>query len=433
MWSRSGSTGTARSVSGSAGVSPAFRRADFGVRSIARQIAHASSAAATAAARMPTLASSRSSPSKASSAMKRESVNPIPASAAAANANGSSTVGGKRPSRGCAATRVVSPTPRNLPTTSPRKTPSVSGEVTARERSSRSIATPAFARAKSGTMTKLDQGWTPYWMRSFRETVPRMLRRAARATAHAQPEHDAGDGRMDARLGRRHPDCDREQDQRRPAENAEPHDQPLHPEQKRRERERREREVARVRECDHEQDADVVRDRHREHEGPQPGREAAADEREQPEGKRGVGRHDDPPPRARVAPGGEREVDHYGKEHPADRREHGHARTAAVAELAHVELATHLEPEDEEEERHQPVVDPVPEIAVETDVSDSQRELRRPQLLVARGPRRVDPDERRDRGCEEEERAADLRLQERPQRRGDVPPPGRALRQRARG
>src|ERR671915_2556018 len=73
------------------------------------------------------------------------------------------------------------------------------------------------------------------------------------------------------------------------------------------------------------------------------------------------------------------------------------------------------------------------EIAVEADVADSQRELGRPQLLVARAPRRVDPDERRDRGCEEEERAADLRLQERPQRRGDVPPPGRALRQRTRG
>lgn len=43
-----------------------------------------------------------------------------------------------------------------------------------------------------------------------------------RAPAHDASEHDPGDGRMNARLGRRNPDGDREQDQGRPAEHAQP-------------------------------------------------------------------------------------------------------------------------------------------------------------------------------------------------------------------
>jgi hypothetical protein len=64
----------------------------------------------------------------------------------------------------------------------------------------------------------------------------------------------------------------------------------------------------------------------------------------------------------RTRAGVEREVDRDRHQHAADSRHERHDEAPALAQLADVELAPRLEPDDEEEQDHQPVVDPVPEV-----------------------------------------------------------------------
>lgn len=158
---------------------------------------------------------------------------------------------------------------------------------------------------------------------------------------------------------------------------------------------------------------------------PQPRGAAATHEREHAEGEGRVGGHDHAPAARRVASRGEGEIDHDREQHPAERRERRHCGAPAVAELAHVELAPHLEPDDEKEERHQPVVDPVVQVALQTDLAEAERELGRPQAFVARAPRGIGPHQRSDGRDEQKDRAAYFGLQKGPQRRGNIPRPGR--------
>ena len=64
---------------------------------------------------------------------------------------------------------------------------------------------------------------------------------------------------------------------------------------------------------------------------------------------------------------------------------------AAVGQLADRQLAPHLEPDDEEEQRHQPVVDPVAEVHRQLGVADADRDLGGPQVLVGARPRASSP------------------------------------------
>ena len=65
------------------------------------------------------------------------------------------------------------------------------------------------------------------------------------------------------------------------------------------------------------------------------------------------------------------------------RREHRDRDPPALAQLAHVELALGLESDDEEEERHQPLVDPVAQVRRDPAAAEIGRELRRPHRFVA--------------------------------------------------
>ena len=91
-----------------------------------------------------------------------------------------------------------------------------------------------------------------------------------------------------------------------------------------------------------------------------------------------------PQPCAPGVAGGERQVDQRRRDHPADRGDDRRGEPAALAQLPHVELAPDLEPDDEEEERHQPVVDPVQQVERQLVVAERDRELRVPELLVGR-------------------------------------------------
>ncbi len=88
-----------------------------------------------------------------------------------------------------------------------------------------------------------------------------------------------------------------------------------------------------------------------------------------------------PTPSGRLA-SVEGEVDERGQDHSADGRDDRHGDPLALAELAHVQLAANLEPDDKEEERHQAIVDPVPQVEHEFVAPEPQRGFGVPQALV---------------------------------------------------
>ena len=88
-----------------------------------------------------------------------------------------------------------------------------------------------------------------------------------------------------------------------------------------------------------------------------------------------------PQPARPAPPSVERDVDDRRHDHAADRRDDRQHRLARLGQLADDDLALDLEPDDEEEERHQPVVDPVLERLRERPVPDLDTDLDVEQLL----------------------------------------------------
>src|SRR5436190_7914537 len=82
----------------------------------------------------------------------------------------------------------------------------------------------------------------------------------------------------------------------------------------------------------------------------------------------------------------------------------------AIAQLSEVELAARLEADDEEEDRHQAVVDPVAQVSRQGVGPETQREVRGPDAVVGRGGD-VRPHERGNRGGEQEQRPARFGVQ----------------------
>ncbi len=167
---------------------------------------------------------------------------------------------------------------------------------------------------------------------------------------------------------------------------------------------------------------DVVHDDHGEHERPQAIGEPRPDEREQAEREGGVGRHRDSPAVRRRMTGVEREVDGDRPRHASDSGQDRQREPSPVPQLAQVELAPRLEPDHEEEERHQPAVHPVAQIEGYAPPTELDRERRPPQRVI-RGRVDVHPHERGNGGAEQEGGAAGLRAQKRAQRRLQGPRP----------
>ena len=67
-------------------------------------------------------------------------------------------------------------------------------------------------------------------------------------------------------------------------------------------------------------------------------------------------------PRAPSPPAVSSDEDRDRQRHAADGGDRRQRRGAPVAQLAHHQLALDLQPDDEEEHRHQPVVDPVVQV-----------------------------------------------------------------------
>ena len=111
------------------------------------------SEAVTEAARMPSLALSRSAPANEMSAMSRETVKPMPATVPTPISGGQGTVSGSRPNHRRENSQVKPVMPTSFPTTKPNTMPRVIGEAAAARSPSTLIGTPALARANRGTIT----------------------------------------------------------------------------------------------------------------------------------------------------------------------------------------------------------------------------------------------------------------------------------------
>ena len=84
------------------------------------------------------------------------------------------------------------------------------------------------------------------------------------------------------------------------------------------------------------------------------------------------------------------------------------------------DVASDLQPDHEEEQRHQPVVDPVPQIQGQGPVADLDDKLGPPQGLIRRPPGRVPPHQGDGGGREQNQAAGGLGVQELPQGNGQA-------------
>jgi hypothetical protein len=170
---------------------------------------------------------------------------------------------------------------------------------------------------------------------------------------------------------------------------------------------------------DHRDGPEVVDDREREQEDLEPGGHAGAEHGERRHREGDVGRHRHAPARDRRPAGVQRRVERRRREHAAERTEDRQHRALAGRELAVHELVLDLHPHQEEEDHHQPVVHPLLERERELRLAEREREFRVPERCVAGAEGRVGPDEGREGGEEQQDRARRLDREEALEGRGE--------------
>jgi hypothetical protein len=235
-----------------------------------------------------------------------------------------------------------------------------------------------------------------------------------------QPGHHPGDRRVQPRLVRRHPQRQADQQVRGRAPFGAGGEDGERDHAGRGDGERDEVDRVGVGDADDRHGDDVVEHRERQQEHAQLGRAARADDRERAEQERRVGADHDAPAVRRLAGRADQQVQQRRHDDPARRGDGGHDDPAAVGQLPDRELAPHLEADDEEEDRDQPVADPVAEVHGDPAVADPDRDLGLPQRLVGVRPGRVRPQQPGDRRRQQQAGAAGLRLEEAARRRGEL-------------
>ena len=120
----------------------------------------------------------------------------------------------------------------------------------------------------------------------------------------------------------------------------------------------------------------------------------------------------DGPARRPLAAGDHGDEDQHRHQHAAERRRDRQHRGAPLPELADHELALDLEADDEEEQRHQPVVDPVAQVVLQVEAGDLEADLEVPDVRVGLVGRAVRPHQRHDRRDGEGDAARRLLVEE---------------------
>ncbi len=150
---------------------------------------------------------------------------------------------------------------------------------------------------------------------------------------------------------------------------------------------------------------DVVGDRQREQEQPRPARDPGSEEGQHTNREGDVGRHGDTPAPDRRLTGIEIDpyVDESREDHAAEGGHDGEGSCLGVAQVTVDHLTLDLEPDDEEEDRHQAVVDHVLDVLVEMNRPevDDQRGLE--DLEIGGRPAGVGPDHCDDRSGQKDQ------------------------------
>ena len=111
-------------------------------------------------------------------------------------------------------------------------------------------------------------------------------------------------------------------------------------------------------------------------------RDPVAQQRQHAEGEGDVRRHGDAPAAVPRPAGVQRRVEQRRHDHSAERSRDGQRRLPDGGELAGEHLALDLEADDEEEHRHQPVVDQMVQRDRRGPGADGETERRLPEMLV---------------------------------------------------
>ncbi len=193
---------------------------------------------------------------------------------------------------------------------------------------------------------------------------------------------DTGEGGVDPGLEEGHPEAEAQESEGPGA--ADPGEVQEHQGAEKRggHPEAAEGELGGVEEGDHQDRPQVVHDGHGGDEDLEGQGHAPPQESQDPQGEGDVRGHGDAPavgPRAAGVPQG---VDRCRHQHPTHRRRQGEGRLPGLGELPHQDLALDLQAHDEEEDRHQPVVDPEEERLGDREVGHRHVDRRLPEPRV---------------------------------------------------
>ena len=157
-----------------------------------------------------------------------------------------------------------------------------------------------------------------------------------------------------------------------------------------------------VEDRDHDDRTDVIDDREGEQEQLESRWHPRPQEREDADREGDVGRHRDAPAAASVASEIHGNEDQGRERHSSESGEGRQRGRPPIAQLAVDDLALDLEADHEEEDGHQAVVDPMPQIEAQRGVAAADRDDMPPHILI-RGRVDIRPDERDQRAREEDE------------------------------
>ena len=235
-----------------------------------------------------------------------------------------------------------------------------------------------------------------------RESVRKALERRGRLlptpiTGDDQGEQHPGDGRMHARLKEGQPQREADADVGPERAHAQAVADGAGGEHQRARAEQRPRYLFGVEQCDHQHRAEVVGDGQRGEEDLEPERHAPAEQGEHAERESDVGGHRDAPAsRARPA-SVERHVDPCRHCHPTRRGNERKRRPPGRGQLAMQQLVLYLQPDGEEEQHHQPVIDPMMDRLGEDGAAHAELQFGMPQPLPRCMPGQVGSGHRDDR------------------------------------
>ncbi len=241
----------------------------------------------------------------------------------------------------------------------------------------------------------------------------RVLRIAGSARRDAQCRDHAGQRGVHARLEHAEPEHGPDQHVRGDPHHAEPVQDQQRDDRETGKHQRRDGKVVRVEDGDDHDGAEIVEHGERHQEDLEPDRDPFAEERQHAEREGDVGRRGNRPAADAyriipVEPG----IDGGRHDHAAERGDGRQRDLARVREFAHHGLALDLEAHQQEEDRHQQVVDPDAERLVERKLAELDLEVRLQQRLVSVRERRVRGDHRQHARHDEQDAARGLELEE---------------------